>query len=166
MRVSSSSVNELARVGPPFLRWSPESAEQLEAAIKAQCHEPLVIRRIDGNAARDLNGLGRELGKAFGQPIAGNQDALEDVMRDVHCHGGEPAPTVYVVENAAAILRDLPAGIAMWGTKAEGWARAWAQPVKEGETWDHDPIPLHFIHSVEVLPRNAPNMNRFEIGKP
>ena len=155
-------------MGPPFLHWSSNDADQVEKGIKIKVGETLLVRRIDANIARNLTGLGKELGKAIGRPIVDNQDALDDVMGDVYWLGGAagPAATVYVVENAAAILRDLPAGMAMWGTKAEGWARAWATPVRDGESWNHDPIPLHFIHCTDKMPRNAPNMNRFEIDRP
>ncbi|MEQ1941466.1 hypothetical protein ABMA32_03485 [Mesorhizobium sp. VNQ89] len=170
MRAASSSINDLGRVGPPFLHWSPEGAENVEKDIKTRFDESLVVRRINGSAARDLEELGHELGKALGRPIAGNQAALDDVMSDVHWHAGKrsPAATVYVIKNPASLLRSLPSGMALWGTKAESWARAWARSVNEGQSWDHDPVPLHFIHCADKMPlslRSLPKMNCFEIGK-
>ena len=138
MRVSSSSMSDLIVVGPPFLHWvSGHSPESLHGTIQEQLDGKILIRRIDGAAASNLQSLGKELGRGTGGPIAANHSALDDVMRDVHWVTGTrgPVATVYIISNASRILHEIPAGMATWGTKAENRARAWAKAVNDGENW-------------------------------
>lgn len=164
MKVASTHVDDLLKCGPPYLHWSKDcEAPQLAQEIKDRLGDRIKVRPLDGAKAKNLTELGRELGRATGAIVGGNENAFHDALRDPHWFSGrEPRPTVYIVADAARILAELPSGMAAWGSKAEVMARTWATPIREGEPWDHEPMPLHFIHCAPTLPKDAPNMNRFE----
>ncbi len=166
MKPAASTPRDMLKVGPPDLHLTLDTtAADIGSAI-ASLDKKVLVRSVDANRTRDLKALCDELGKGIqGRPIADNADALEDVMGDPGWVAGSqyPAATVYVVEHTENMLRDMPLGLAKWGTMAVHWADTWSRPVKEGASWDRDPIPLHFIHLAGRLPKNAPPMSRFEL---
>jgi hypothetical protein len=166
MKAVPTTPRDMAKVGPPFLHLMVEDeAIDVDRAI-TDAGDRLLVREIDALRTPDLRGLCRELGKGIQErPIADNAAALEDVMGDPEWVAGSryPSATVYVVRNAENMLRDIPLGLATWGTMAARWAHIWSRPVQEGASWDRDPIPLHFIHVARRLPKDAPPMSRFEL---
>lgn len=164
MRVASTSINDLLNFGPPFLHWARDcEATQLAKDIELQLGDRVKVRLLNGAAAKNLEELGKELGRSTGTSVGGNLDAFHDALHDPHWFSDRnPRPTVYIVADAARILSELPSGMAAWGSKAEVMSHTWATPIREGEPWDHEPVPLHFIHCASALPKDAPNMNRFD----
>jgi hypothetical protein len=160
-----STLADLTRVGPPFLHLIGSEAGAQIKAIAAARTVDVEWRWLDGNLAGDVGALCQQVAKAIDSSFGTNLDALDEVMRDPHWVTGkdEPHATVFVVDNAAAVLRERPDGLALWGSLADSWGQEWAQERRADVSFSFEPTPLHFIHIADRLPGAAPQMTRFEL---
>jgi RNAse (barnase) inhibitor barstar len=105
-----------------------------------------VVRRLDGTRMRDAAGLFAEFARALSFPdyFGANWAALEDCLSDL---GWLPAPAYLLVVDAADdVLADEPLErTGLFADLLVRVARAWGQPVEDGDWWDRRAVPFHVV---------------------